>query len=423
MFDSSPSPVNSQKLIMFPLFQKYRRSFTLVELLIAIAIIGVMAGMVTYSLAGAQRDAKEGRTRGTIQKLNGIVLQQWEEFRYRAVKINVPQEWLQPQPGLNGRALLSAREGARLRMLALRDVIRMEMPDRYTDLLYPPSRYRVKLNGTTVSYRYADELSPQGVAIPQLYNQLRNYFGYRRVDATVYSGVSMGSSYPYLPIAETRIPGTTKGVPSYDHQSAELLYAIVALSTLDGGPALEVFRSSEIGDVDGDSYPEFLDAWGAPIRWIRWPAGFASDLNVAYREPNPASTGNREDTPLAPDAMDPLRTDWRWASEEPVLKPWTLVPLIVSSGADEVFDLVFDPARVVAGSSSTQPLFSYANETWESPPAPGGYGSRYFNIDPYFPIPPNTIQNPTTVYVGSRLDTDGDEGWSDNITNHDLIVN
>ena len=40
-----------------------RPSFTLVELLVSIAIIGVMAGMVMYTLAGAQQDSLRTRTR------------------------------------------------------------------------------------------------------------------------------------------------------------------------------------------------------------------------------------------------------------------------------------------------------------------------------------------------------------------------
>ncbi|MEO8272393.1 MAG: type II secretion system protein, partial [Aureliella sp.] len=50
-----------------------RPSFTLVELLVSIAIIGIMAGMVLYTLAGAQQDALRTRTRGTIDKINAVM--------------------------------------------------------------------------------------------------------------------------------------------------------------------------------------------------------------------------------------------------------------------------------------------------------------------------------------------------------------
>ncbi len=392
-----------------------RPCFTLVELLVSIAIIGVMAGMVLYSLAGAARDAKVQRTRGTIQKLNDIILQRWEEYRYRAAKVNIPPNWLLPMTSgaLAGQPLLPPREGARLRMIVLRDIMRMEMPDRFSDLTFPPSRYGALLNGAS-SAEYTDATG-LGRAVPQGYNQLRAYFGYPSLGST-YNNMAMNGSYPFLSAS-----GVSPKPPSYENQEAELLYAIVALTNHNGGAALESFRPSEIADTDGDGYFEFIDAWGQPLKWLRWAAGYESELNVAYREPNPINTSNAADVPAAPDAMDPLRTDWRWSVGYVGVKPWTLVPLIISAGPDGIFDMVFDPAD--AGGT---PLFSYANQTWNSPPAPGAYGGRYFNIDPYFPIPPNTLSNqPSILYVGSSYDEDGDgtlSGWSDNVTNHELIL-
>ncbi len=121
-------------------------SFTLVELLIAISIIGIMIGMVLYTLAGARRDSLTARTRGTIKKLNEIVLARWEEFRYRAIKVNVPDGVLEPTLPLGVgnpmMAPLSPREGARLRMIILRDVMRMEFPDRFNDITTSPCFYK-----------------------------------------------------------------------------------------------------------------------------------------------------------------------------------------------------------------------------------------------------------------------------------------
>ncbi len=62
-------------------------------------------------------------------------------------------------------------------------------------------------------------------------------------------------------------------------QPSELLYLIISTANYGGAPALELFRPSEIADPDGDGLLEFIDAWGKPIQWIRWPAGYPSDLN------------------------------------------------------------------------------------------------------------------------------------------------
>lgn len=396
-----------------------RPGFTLVELLVGIAIIGLMAGMVLFALAGARQDARTTRTNGTIQKINDVILQRWEEYRYRAVKLNVPPEWLRSQPSLAGQPLLPPREGARLRMLALRDVMRMEMPDRFTDLLFPPSRYAIVLNGSTTA-TYADSTG-LGRDVPQRYNQLRNYFGFTSLGPT-YFNTTMGGGYPYIGQEPGRIPGTPKPTPSFENQSAELLYAIVATSTYNGGSPLENFRPTEIGDTDGDTYPEFLDAWGEPIRWIRWPAGHGGPLNATY------SSQDTNGVPHVPDAMDPVRTDWRWANAAPQpftpvpaapVRPWTLVPLIVSAGNDGAFDLVFDPAD-----SSGTPLFAYAGETFDL--APGAYANDpYFNIDPYMVVPGGTFPNiPNDLYIASQADVvdPGVDNWSDNLTSHALLL-
>lgn len=274
-----------------------RPSFTLIELLVSIAIIGVMAGMVLYTLAGAQQDALRNRTRGTIDKINQIILERWEGYRYRSVKLPVSPEALQNK-------WITPRQVATLRSLFLKDMMRMEMPDSYWDLAYTPTDLNLTLTNGVMNFK-----SSPG----REYNVLRNYFRMGPVIETA--------------TAATLIPAT-KPTPHWSdrYQSAECLYAIVAHSTSGGGSALEGFVASEISDVDGDGFPEFIDAWGEPISWIRWPAGYASQLNLSYMT-------------TSPDAFDPLRTAFQWNDPSFTLKPWTVVPLIVSAGSDRQFGI------------------------------------------------------------------------------------
>lgn len=367
----------------------FRASFTLVELLTVIAIIGIMAGMVLYTLAGAQQDAYVARTRSTIQKINEIVLQRWEEFRYRAPKIKLPSDWLQPQslPNMNGQPRVSPIEGARLRMIVLRDVMRMEMPDRMSDVLYPPTLY--KIAGLTANGDPSDDvpyLLPSR-EVPGAFNNFRQKV-FLPVIANPYSG----------PV--TRIPPPPAAVPSVN--SAEWLYQIVAASNFEGGSGLEHFRPSEIGDVDDDGFPEFLDAWGRSIWWLRWPAGYPSPLNDA-----PVSALGSVDSSYT-DAMDPLRTDWRWRMQGTMKRPWTLVPLIVSSGSDGVFNIKFDDV-------GTPVIVALHTWTGTTPPLSIGHtnGGLYYYPDPY------------GLYSGAQLGslentTSGEE--VDNISNYDLLL-
>ncbi len=276
---------------------QHRPSFTLVELLISIAIIGVMAGMVLYTLAGAQQDALRNKTKVTIDKINAVILERWEGYRYRSVKLPVPPEALQSK-------WITPRQVATLRSLFLKDMIRMELPDSYWDLAYTPTDLNLGLTNGPMNFK-----SSPG----REYNVLRNYFGMGQVLESQ--------------AAATQLP-PSKPTPHWSdrYASAECLYAIVAHSTTGGGSALESFGPTEISDIDGDGFPEFIDAWGEPISWIRWPAAYTSELNLGYKA-------------SSPDAFDPLRTAAQWNDNSLTQKPWTVVPLIVSAGPDRQFGI------------------------------------------------------------------------------------
>ena len=47
------------------------------------------------------------------------------------------------------------------------------------------------------------------------------------------------------------------------------------------GPDQSVFRRARSDDVDGDGKNEFVDAWGNPIRFLRWPMPVLSTLSPA----------------------------------------------------------------------------------------------------------------------------------------------
>jgi hypothetical protein len=379
----------------------YRPSFTLVELLVVISIIGVMVGMVVFSLAGAQQDALRVRTQSTIGKLNDVILQEWEKFRYRSVRIDVPADWLRPVTnaanGIVGQPPLSPRESSRLRLIVMRDTMRMEMPDRMNDILYPPTLYCTVGNTANNPAVPGDDIpfTVTSRAVPGKLNNYRAKFG--------------------LPAYFS--PYTAAGTPTVTpfsnpfHQSAELLYQIVAAASYQSGSALELFRPSEIGDTDEDGFPEFIDAWERPISWIRWPSGFDSPLNDV----------------TTVDPMDPLRTDWRHsklaAYQPPAFtpKPWLLIPLIVSAGPDGVFDL-HNPDTVV-----------YATQTWGFPTDSTGNHrtdpsisrQNYFFPDPYegtydatSGMWTATPANPKGLGLGHSLGP----GVQDNITNYQIIL-
>lgn len=70
--------------------------------------------------------------------------------------------------------------------------------------------------------------------------------------------------------------------PSAQHASAECLFMIIMQGGLADCLDCSGLGSIPVGDTDSDGAPEFLDAWGQPIRYVLWPAGFELPLGSKF---------------------------------------------------------------------------------------------------------------------------------------------
>ena len=186
---------------------------------------------------------------------------------------------------------------------------------------------------------------------------------------TVSGSAPSGSTAPVMRYQEMKASMN----PTKIFEGAECLSLIV----LRGGftpDVLEGFRTDEIGDIDSDGIPEFLDGWNRPISFIRWPAGFSSPFQSLN-----ATTD--------PDPLDPMKISGDYA----------LVPLIFSYGPDGASS---SPTDDTTGSG----LVSSGSSV------PDGWIS-------ILPIT-STRQSPL---AGSLLLGSAGSDAGDNITNHDLI--
>lgn len=172
-----------------------RTAFTLMEMLVVVALLGTLLGISAAGMRVADNMARETRTRATIRKLNRFVMEKYASYQYRRV------------PGRTSEQ----------RLTNLRQLQRYELPDHWEEV--------------HVDY------SP------------------RRVVAASRQGDRNTSEFP----------------------SAELLYQIV----MSMPEADSAFTSMEIADTDGNGLNEFVDGWGTPIYFIRWPAGHYDDNNGA----------------------------------------------------------------------------------------------------------------------------------------------
>ena len=246
-----------------------RRAFTLVEMLVVIVIILMLAGIVLVAVRGAEESARETRSQATIAKLDNIIRTIYESYHTRRVPIDT-----------SGMHPLAA---AQTRLAVIRDLMRMEMPERRTDITTDPLF---------------------GEPEPSLHRAYRA----RLIAANG---------------------------PMANNGPAECLYMIVCLAGEED--ARSQFSSDEVGDTDGNGLPEFLDGWGRPIFFLRWAPGF----NDSNRQWNVFAAADR----TAADQQDHDPFDTRRvesATAAPPRPAWRLEPLIYSAGRDGQYGVGVD---------------------------------------------------------------------------------
>ncbi len=294
---------------------KPRSGVTLIELMIAIMIIGILAAAVLGVAAVAGETAREAKTKSMISRLHSLLMEQYDTYASRRVRL-----WPEVLRQINSSGGTTAEKGrikAEVRLYALREMILMEVPDRWSDVLLeavPP------LSPSPITPR-----SPIYLAVPDTT---------RRTElANVYL-----RNYRRIATSTNKITGTTNSPQQIlENQGAECLYMVV-MNACGDGEARTLFPESSIGDTDGDGAQEFLDGWGHPIEFLRWAPGFESDIQVNANEfgnPPPADPTSVPAWVTAAaadhDPFDLYRTDFA---------AFRLVPLIYSAGRDEEFGLM-----------------------------------------------------------------------------------
>jgi type II secretory pathway pseudopilin PulG len=257
-----------------------RSAFTLIDILVAVTIISILAAVVMGAVGLAGRQAKTDSTEMLVEKLNRIALSRYEEFRLRRVPIDLAT-WAKTTAtennydiGPDGR--VTPRSMAQARLDAIRELMRMEMPDRWSDVTVASTHLFTR--GTNLNRRFSTR--------------------YQRA-------LDLANSESNPTIRDEKVAAVGHNA------AAECLYMIV-MAIPD---TAEQFHESEIGDTDGDGLPEFVDAWGRPIRFMRWPAGFTDSQILSFNE----KTDH--------DPFDPLRLDFGTVGVQPEYRGCRLLPL------------------------------------------------------------------------------------------------
>ena len=325
-----------------------RTGFTLIEVLVVITIIGIIAGLGLGALFQAQEVARRSRTKGLIARLHTQISSRWDSYRTRRLPIDFygatsvagrPGTYFDPNnfqaSATTTRGMPSPLSGiVGLKLAALRELMRMELPDRYNDLLFRP-------NPNLWTNMQSAQLAAQGAVGATLlgnssgwtdpvYNQPLPTFPALRM-AYLRRIQAINPSQPIADIIYSGDPATGRPALADQFQSAECLYLVMTTGFGDENSDGQAWHTRDVADTDRDGMPEFIDGWGTPIEWIRWPAGFFSEL-----QPASMPTGDH-DPATSPDPFDPRGID-RLAptggSNPPPPRGYSIFPLIVSAGPD-----------------------------------------------------------------------------------------
>lgn len=433
---SSTSEGFSLRRFGFVTSTRSRAAFTLVELLVVIVIIGILMSMVTVAIQGVTASARASRTRTIVSLIDSVIQEKYASYQYRSLPVEIPVA--NYANGITGSTLsfeVIGAEAARARLNMIRDLQRLEMPDRFADFQTAPATIRASASRVLIDTGDLDGDGDTTEIIRTRQNQTIRYSSRVAFPLSWYGTATLPS------LAQAYQRRVTAGASTLN-QSAECLYLIMAMSYSSGTPAIDAIPTSNIGDTDGDGMFEILDGWGNPIGFIRWPVG--------YSDPDAVINTALEDE------FDLFRTDFYHTdgvdttidashvvpaidvNSGSTVAPWALTPLIISAGEDNTFGISFDP---VDDSGAVLGSYSYVATSWNWPKNVENMGVEnegrgtpsYPWVDPYLrrfiaANDPGDFNRSSGSYATSRrlpgeaLTLAPDDSLADNITNLGLQV-
>lgn len=354
-----------------------RPAFTLVEVMVVLVLISILSTMVMTAVQGVTQNARLARTRSIIAVIDSVLQEQYESYKYRPLAVVIP-DLNKPVPGQGIFSYqLMPSEAARVRLNMLRDLQRMELPDRINDILAPNGTMNLPASLTAVAYPVMEMPVP---GKPGETKMMRSA-GRRQFPVNWFNGANEKNVPSRFAAYYRRAKPLLERAWTPQHQGSECLYLILSNSFVGGSSALDAIPPSNIGDTDNDGMPEILDGWERPIEFVRWPNGF----------------GNTADSELSvdlslPDDFDLFRSDFGY-SVSGVVVPWSMRPLVVSAGSDGEHGLNYVP-RDASGNeigfcySALMPATGLRDMSWPitsdamGPESTGRTGT-YFWLDPY----------------------------------------
>ena len=419
-----------------------------------LVLLSLMGGMIVAAVQGVTQTARESRTKSIIAACDAVIQEHYESYKYRPLPVEIPDLF---RPGARTGSEVGfdalATEAARVRLMMIRDLQRMELPDRLSDIVSTtgdPSVLRAAINpvvessGAIVATR--DDNSQRRMAPVRWYGG-----GNDDVPAKLAAYRDRIPAFLPSPPAATGTPFDPTGANELTNQGAECLFMIMSTSFVGGTPAIDAIPPQNIGDTDEDGLLEILDGWGQPLVFIRWPVGYHApnqDLDTAVKDDfdlfrsdyayvAPTNTSKSLATDVNYDASNPLPGHLTLKTT-----PWSIRPLILSVGSDGIAGIATNPFN---SSGVELDSFSYRASAWNwELTSPVSVADEYYGAealgrdrrissgtysdhpfpDPYLRVfvDDNTpsMGNFDGLLPGQQLDIAAAMDRADNITNYQL---
>ena len=223
------------------------RGFTLIELLIVITVVGILMSAFGVVLANSLRKAREAATVTTILKIDGLLDERLKGFD-RATKSRDFQRIVDLRKTALESAGIFGVSSKSIEAIARKDFYLQNFPQRFEELApNTPS------SGTS--------------ALPTL--------------------MSTDPQITYIAANHKR-----------ETESAALLHFMLTKMQVFGVPPVGESECgvNEIRDTDGDGLPEFVDGWGNPLRFYRWPTRLLKPNGVFGPDGKPGVAGSDDDS-------------------------------------------------------------------------------------------------------------------------------
>jgi hypothetical protein len=243
--------------------------------MMVIAVIALLMAVSGLVLGNVLTGARVKATEATITKVNGLMQTRQEAFQRAMEKAELSKAVAFTKafcraafPPEIDRFVVDQASDRTWEALARKTYFRAKFPVNFAEVLWfdavPGTPVDDDGNGTTNFY--PPPTGFQYYALPGVPDPLE-----LGRDPTPGDAVTCDDLEPYASLLRDRM--TNPQLHTAETESAELLYLILTGADLFGVPPVgeDEFSTSEVRDTDGDGLLEFVDAWGRPLRFYRWP--------------------------------------------------------------------------------------------------------------------------------------------------------